>query len=96
MRHGERSSGLPRLREKITVRQMPNRKTKQEMRAAKRQKAIAESERARAEAEQFDEDRLLKSAQDADARGEKLALPKMPVKTRKRVKLVAGFGLPPK
>jgi len=75
---------------------MPNKKTKQEMRAAKRQKAIAVSERARAQAEQFDEDRLLKSAQDADARGEKQQLPKMPVKMRKKVKWVAGFGLPPK
>ena len=65
------------------------------MRAAKRQKAIAENERARAQAEQFDEDRFLKAAaaQDANTRGEKLELAKMSVKTRKRVKWVASFGL---
>jgi hypothetical protein len=75
---------------------MPNKKTKREMRAAKRQKAIAESERARAPAEQFERDRLLKAAHNANARGEKLELPKMPVKTRKSVKWVASFGFTPK
>jgi hypothetical protein len=65
---------------------MPNRKQKQLMREEKRRRAIAEKVSTELAADQFEEQRLMQLAHEADQRGDALVFPRLPVKTRKRLK----------
>jgi len=65
---------------------MPNKKQKQLMREENRRRASAEKESAELAADQFEDQRMMQLGHEADQRGEPMVFPKMPVKTRKRVK----------
>jgi hypothetical protein len=65
---------------------MPNRKQKQLMREEKRRRATAEKVSAELAAEQFEEQRMMQLGHEADQRGDALVFPRLPVKTRKRLK----------
>jgi hypothetical protein len=65
---------------------MPNKKQKQLMREEKRRRGIDEKVSAELAAHQFEEQRLMQLGHEADQRGDALVLPRMPVKTRKRLK----------
>jgi len=65
---------------------MPNTKQKQLMREVKRRRATAEKASAEAVADQFEDQRMMQLGQEADQRGVALGFPKLPVKTRKRLK----------
>jgi hypothetical protein len=65
---------------------MPNKKQKQLMREEKRRRATAVKESAELAADQFEDQRMMQLGPEADQRGEPMVFPKMPVKTRKRVK----------
>jgi hypothetical protein len=65
---------------------MPNTKQKQLMREEKKRKAIAVKVSAELAADQFEEQRLMQLGHEANQRGDALVLPRLPVKTRKRVK----------
>jgi hypothetical protein len=65
---------------------MPNRKQKQLMREEKRRKVIDEKVRAELAVDQYEEQRLMQLAREADQRGDALVFPSLPVKTRKRLK----------
>jgi hypothetical protein len=65
---------------------MPNKKQKQLMREEKRRRATAEKESAELAANQFEEQSMMQLGHEADQRGVAMGFPKMPVKTRKRVK----------
>jgi hypothetical protein len=65
---------------------MPNTKQKQLMREEKRRRSTAEKESAELAANQFEEQRMRQLGQEAEQRGEPLVFPRLPVKTRKRLK----------
>jgi hypothetical protein len=65
---------------------MPNKKQKQLMREENRRRASTEKVSAEAAADQFEEQRMMQLGHEADQRGEPLVFPKLPVKTRKRLK----------
>jgi hypothetical protein len=65
---------------------MPNKKQKQLMREEKIRRATAEKERAELAANQFEEQHVRQLGQEGDQRGEPMVFPRMPVKTRKRLK----------
>jgi hypothetical protein len=65
---------------------MPNRKQKQLMREEKRRKAIDEKVRTELAVDQYEEQRLMQLGHEADQRGDALVFPRLPVKTRKRLK----------
>ena len=65
---------------------MPNKKQKQLMREEKRRRGTAEKESAELTANQFEEQRMRQVGQEADKRGDPLVFPRLPVKTRKRLK----------
>ena len=56
------------------------------MREEKRRRATAAKVSAETAADQFEDQCMRQLGQEADQRGEPVDLPKMPVKTRKRVK----------
>jgi hypothetical protein len=65
---------------------MPNQKQKQLMKEEKRRRATAVKESAELAANQHEEQSMRQLGHEADQRGEPVALPRMPVKTRKRLK----------
>jgi len=65
---------------------MPNRKQKQLLREEKRRRATAEKSALNLAADQFEEQRMMQLAHEADQRGDALVFPRLPVKTRKRLK----------
>jgi hypothetical protein len=69
---------------------MPNTKQKHLMREEKRRKAIAVKVSAELAADQFEEQRLMQLGHEADQRGDAQVFPRLPVKTRKRLKWKRG------
>jgi hypothetical protein len=65
---------------------MPNKKQKQLMREEKRRRGEAEKVSAELAADQFEEQHVRQLGHEADQRGDALVFPRLPVKTRKRLK----------
>lgn len=65
---------------------MPNTKQKQLMREENRRRATAEKVSAESAADQFEDQHIRQLGQEADQGGVPVVLPRMPVKTRKRLK----------